>query len=194
MNSRRTRWAPSPLVGEGWGEGLVGKRLRFSPPHPAAFASLGSALRPTSPTASRACPTCAPWCRIRASPGSVGEVDRACCAVTALQRLRLLYQAFLSPGTSNHINLVWLLDLTFLRMTRGNAGRNVKSATLVSPAAFGFLRPPHAQAKTPSPLRSFATSSSARSSRSPISSISEASITSGGANTSRSPTTRRMSP
>src|SRR5271166_105106 len=31
MNSRRTRWAPSPLVGEGWGEGLVGKRLRFSP-------------------------------------------------------------------------------------------------------------------------------------------------------------------
>ena len=44
MNSRRTRWAPSPLVGESWGEGLVGKASVARPPHPAAISSLCSAL------------------------------------------------------------------------------------------------------------------------------------------------------
>jgi hypothetical protein len=51
-----------------------------------------------------------------------------------------------------------------------------------------------AHPKWPSLLRSPATPSSARCSRRPISWISWASITSGGANTSRSPTTRRISP
>src|SRR5271165_1959130 len=79
INSRRTRWAPSPLMGEGWGEGLVGKASVARPLTRPPSLRCAQLWRPTSPTR--------------------GEVDRACCAVTTLQRLRLLYQAFLSPGT-----------------------------------------------------------------------------------------------
>src|SRR5215510_11157869 len=55
-----------------------------------------------------------------------------------VSRFRRLYclaaRPFTSVGTkrdtSNSMNLVRLLDLTFLRQTRGNTGRNVKSAAL----------------------------------------------------------------
>src|SRR5271166_2753276 len=96
----RTLWERVGV--RGWLEGSTGLRVeKLLPLEPLTRPpSLRCAQlwRPTSPTASRACPTCAPWCRTRASPGPVGEVDYACCAVSALQRLRPLYQAFLSPG------------------------------------------------------------------------------------------------
>src|SRR5207244_564716 len=35
---QHARWAPSPLVGEGWGEGLLRYEDQRSTPHPARFA------------------------------------------------------------------------------------------------------------------------------------------------------------
>ena len=43
-----------------------------------------------------------------------------------------VYERRNQGDTSNYNRSSVALDLTFLRMSRGNAGRNVKSATLVS--------------------------------------------------------------
>jgi hypothetical protein len=65
-----------------------------------------------------------PLARSGARPASVPVptlVSR--CSTSAYKRRN-------QRDTSNSMNLVRLLDLTFLRRTRGNTGRNVKSAAL----------------------------------------------------------------
>jgi hypothetical protein len=98
MNSRRTRRAPSPLVGEGWGEGFVGN-VRGSTPHPAAISSLCSALAADLSHRKSGLPDLR---TIVPNPGKPGFGGRG--GPSMLRRYHsptpsTLYQAFLSPGT-----------------------------------------------------------------------------------------------